>query len=460
MSISGTTWNISDLTLKNKTASEWTSVNPTLKKGEIGIENLIAKLFDAEHKFTEMREHLLRFATYLDYKQQMEGNKNGKPNNWGASLEDEVMAVKDIKERAFKMSNELLGAYDQVSEIGKQLRDMMIPFYSWMEVNMRRTWRLLRNGFKYGKGREAVQKYLTGKLYTLPLYAVPAAWSIGKLMLFTGALQMFNRFWAPDADDDLPNDVKYRPHLTFGKRNGQVYYFDRIGAIADALDWGSLDSFALDAKDFANGQKTLGSWFKQMVQAPFSKAINGLNPAIKMPIELAMGRSMFPNAFNPSTIRDPAEYVARSFGMAWPYKAISGKPHDNMLELTRLFVYSQDADEAAYWQTLDRVRQFQTQVLDKHFDGFASTARGRILQNLKKALRYRDNAAIRRYLREYAQADGTKQGLKASMKAMNPLHGLNEKEKAQFMKWLSADDRKYLRKAERYYHQLADRFIR
>ena len=143
MSISETTWNISDLTLKNKTASELTSVNPTLKKGEIGIENLIAKLFDAEHKFTEMREHLLRFATYLDYKQQMEGNKNGKPNNWGTSLEDEVMAVKDIKERAFKMSTELLGAYDQVSEIGKQLRDMMIPFYSWMEVNMRRTWRLL-----------------------------------------------------------------------------------------------------------------------------------------------------------------------------------------------------------------------------------------------------------------------------------------------------------------------------
>ena len=39
MSISGNTWNISDLILKNKTSSEWTSANPTLKKGEIGIEN-------------------------------------------------------------------------------------------------------------------------------------------------------------------------------------------------------------------------------------------------------------------------------------------------------------------------------------------------------------------------------------------------------------------------------------
>ncbi len=197
-----------------------------------------------------------------------------------------------------------------------------------------------------------------------------------------------------------------------------------------------------------------------MIKAPFSKIINGLNPAIKMPIELAMGRSMFPDAFNPSTIRDPAEYVARSFGLVWPYRVITGKPHDNIQELTKLFVYSQDADEAAYWQTLDRVRQFQNQVLDKHFDGFASTRRGRILQNIKKALRYKDGEAVRRFIREFHQADGTKQGLKQSMKAMDPLHGLSEKEKAQFLKWISPDDRKYLRKAQRYFHQLADRFLR
>ncbi|MBQ3454920.1 MAG: hypothetical protein IJG36_00655, partial [Synergistaceae bacterium] len=436
-------------------------------KNALGVPmEWVQKFFSLEHGFTEMREHLLRFACYLDYKQQMETNKDkngnltGRPSNWGASIEEEVMAIDDIKERAFKMSNELLGAYDQISEVGKQLRDMLIPFYSWMEVNMRRTYRLLRNGFKYGKGMQAVQGYLKGKAYTMPLYAVPAAWSVAKLMMFTGALQLFNRFVMPNADDDLPNDVKYRPHITLGERNGRVYYFDRIGAIADALDWFSLDSFVLDAKDLANGQQTLGGYMKKIMQAPFSKVINGLNPAIKMPFELTMGRSMFPNAFNPSTIRDPAEYIARSFGMAWPYKAITGKPHNNLQELSHLIVYSQDTDEAAYWQTLDRVRQFQNQVLDKHFDGFASTARGRILQNIKKALRYNDREALSRYLREYSQADGTKKGLKQSMKAMHPLHGLSEKEKAQFMKWISPDDRKFLRKAERYFHHLADRFIR
>lgn len=39
MAISGTTWTFDKITLKNKAASEWTSANPTLSKGEIGLEN-------------------------------------------------------------------------------------------------------------------------------------------------------------------------------------------------------------------------------------------------------------------------------------------------------------------------------------------------------------------------------------------------------------------------------------
>ena len=75
-------------------------------------------------------------------------------------------------------------------------------------------------------------------------------------------------------------------------------------------------------------------------------------------------------------------------------------------------------------------------------------------------MRYKDKAAIRRYLKEYMKLDGTKNGLQQSMRNMNPLHGLNGTEKKQFIKWLSKEDRKYLRKADRYYHSLTDRFLK
>ncbi|MBR0186020.1 MAG: hypothetical protein IJQ24_08330 [Synergistaceae bacterium] len=422
--------------------------------------DFVKMMFDKEVEFTAWREHLLRYAAYLDYKEQMQKNKDGKPNNWGASLEEEVISLNDIKDRAFKMSNELIGAYDQVSEVGKQLRDMLVPFYSWMEVNMKRYYRLIKNGFKGGNQSEVIKQILKGKTARVPFYTLTAADALFKISAFTLATQLFNRFVTPDADDDLPDKVKYRPHLTFGKAGGQVYYFDRIGALADALDWVSLDSFALDAKDITNGQQSIGGYLKKVIQAPISKAINGLNPGIKMPIELAMGRSMFPDVFHPSTIKDPAKYIAQSLGMSYPYKLATGEPHSTAEELVNLGLYSLNPDEAAYWQTLDKVRQYQNNVLDKHFDGFASTQRGRILQKLKLALRYDDKQKVREYLREYAKADGTKQGLKQSMKAMNPLHGLNEKEKKDFLKWLTPSDRKYLRKAERYWHQLADKYMK
>ena len=128
--------------------------------------------------------------------------------------------------------------------------------------------------------------------------------------------------------------------------------------------------------------------------------------------------------------------------------------------VTGMLIYSLDPDEAAYFQTLDKVRQFQERVLDKKFDGFATTRRGKVLQNLKRALRYKDKAAIRRYLKEYAKVDGTKKGLQQSMKAMSPLFGLSKDEKKQFLKWITADDRKYLRRADKYFRELTSRFLR
>ena len=185
-----------------------------------------------------------------------------------------------------------------------------------------------------------------------------------------------------------------------------------------------------------------------------SQIIGQLNPGLKMPMELAVGRSMYPDAFNSRTIRDNGEYIASSLGVSTPYKWFTGKPHSWGQDLTSLILYSLDPDEAAYYQTLDKVRQFQERELDRHFDGMATTKRGRILRNIKTAMRYNDKAAIRRYLKEYAQLDGTRKGLETSLKAMEPLHGLSKAEKRQFMKWLTDDDKKYLKKAMKYYAEL------
>ena len=199
-----------------------------------------------------------------------------------------------------------------------------------------------------------------------------------------------------------------------------------------------------------NGQQTLGGWLTKVFQAPFNKGISQLNPFIKMLIELATGRSLYPNAFASRTITDPIEHVARSWGVEIPYRyldryLLSGKPLSHTEELTKLIAYAIDPEQVAYFHALDKFRQFNERVLDKHFDGFASTKRGTALRNMKLAMRYNDKEAIQRYLKEYRELDGTPQGLKQSMKAMNPLFGMNEEDKKKFMKWITPEDRKALK---------------
>ena len=112
--------------IDDKTSDSWMSLPKKF------WEMTDALLWSGVQKASNFREGWLRYACYLDFLDQMMHNPNGEPNNWGASDPHEVMSIPDIRDRAFKMANELLGAYDQVSEAGQALRDLFIPFYSWM----------------------------------------------------------------------------------------------------------------------------------------------------------------------------------------------------------------------------------------------------------------------------------------------------------------------------------------
>ena len=140
---------------------------------------------------TDFREGILRYAAYLDYLEQMKNNK-GRPQNFGASIPEEVMALDDIKDRAFKLSNELLGAYDQVSVTGQWLREHMIPFWSWNEVNAKRYMQLVKNAARDDRLCEmAGRKLLTGVFIRSPLLAI----KIGKFAIKASALWLLLALW-------------------------------------------------------------------------------------------------------------------------------------------------------------------------------------------------------------------------------------------------------------------------
>ena len=439
---------------------------PTWKKLPKSAWALIDKFaWSGVQKATDFREQILRYACYLSYREQMQKN-NGLPDNWGASVKDEVMSLPDIRDRAFKMANELLGAYDQVSQTGKSIRDFTIPFYSWLEVNAKRYYQLIKNGLFEDVPGDFASRFLKGQLMNTPYYA----YKLGKTYLFVNLLTMliaaFNHLVWPDDEDKLPPDIKERPHITLGHdTKGRALYFDRVGALLDNLEWFGQENspflpFAKDIRDILDGKQTFTDFVGKLISSPINKAINAVNPIIKTPAELATGKSIYPDFTHPRNIGDAGKYIAQSLGLSWPYKIITDEPHNNWQEFKNLFTYSADADEAAYFYTLGLVRQFRENVLGKKFNSFSTTRRGEVLRKLKTSLRLGDSERVQRYLKEYYSLGGDNKGLKSSMRNMNPLTGLNKKEQEQFLRWLSQDDRKYLNRANKYFHQLADKFLR
>jgi len=294
-----------------------------------------------------------------------------------------------------------------------------------------------------------------------------SGWKAGKTLLFISLfsilVQAFNNFFWPEDEKKLPPEIRERPHLVFGHDSeGNVRYFRDVGSLFDLVDWFGLDTFRHDIKQIFNGQQTVTGWLKHISSAPFKKLINGLTPLIKTPLELGSGLGFYPDFTRPRRINDSLQYLAQSFGLTWPLKftksLVSGYSYSNWHEFRNLFIYSQDAEQAAYFYTLNLVNQFRENVLGEKFSGYSTNKRSQALRDFKIALRFNDKNAAVRSLQQYYSLDGTDKGLKTSMRNMHPLHSLNDKNKQRFLLWISQEDRAFIQRAEAYYDKQLKRY--
>lgn len=404
---------------------------------------------------TDFRESLLRYAAYLDYLGQAQRNPGGRPDNFGASRREEVMALKDVRDRAFKLSNDLLGAYDEVGVVGQALRRYLMPFWSWNEVNARRYKRLAANAWEDGKTAQMVGRKLLGTTVKSPLLLA----RVGKFALKAAALaalfQTWNRLFFDDEEEDLPADVRERPHVIFGRDDeGKVIYFSRIGALGDFLEWFGLDAAPSLVDDLFAGKISLQEAAKEMALAPVEKVVQGISPIYKVPFELLMRRQLFPDMWRPRTIRDRGLYIASTLGLQEEYRAVADLPwKDYQDTVGDVFVYRADPLQSAYSATFEE-RQAWLKDQGKEREGFMLTPAGQALYNLRLAVRYEDDEAQKVYLRKYLEGGGDMQGLKQSFRMMHPLGTLSQENQQAFVAQLDGRARVDLAKAIQFYDQV------
>lgn len=422
-------------------------------------KNIGRKAFDAYWKtvrlLSDTREALMRYAAYVDYLEQVRSGR-GRPKNFGASIPEEIMALRSPHDRAYQLSNQLLGAYDQVSVYGQHIRGHWIPFWSYKEVNFRRYVRMIKNSVHDGNASELVGRKLLGVLAKSPYTAMKVGAFAIKATAMWSALQIFNAMFFQDEEDDLPEDTKARPHIIFGRdKDGKVIYFDRLGSLGDFLAWFGLDDAPRTISDFLLNRKDLPEIAKDMAKSPVNVVVSGLRPEMKLSAELAAGQSYFPDVFKPSTIRDRALHVARSLSLEEEYRALAGLPsrgYANSLQM--LLYYKSDPMESAYYRIYDEKNRFLKKIGKYGEFGGQISGTSNALYNMRMAFRFHDKDAVEKYLLEYAALGGTAQGLKQSFRNFEPLHGIPADRKAEFVAQLSAEDKDKYKAALKFYNEV------
>jgi hypothetical protein len=405
---------------------------------------------------TDLRESILRYSSFLDYKDQMTKDPKGMPKNFGASKPEEIRNLKNIDDRAFWLSNDLLGAYDRISVTGGFIRQHLFPFWSWKELNMKRYVQFLKNASEDGKLMETIGRKTAGLAIRSPLIAANVGRFVLKAGGLVGLMSAYNYLVFPQEERELSDDIRKTPHIVLGRGlDGKVAYFNRIGALSDILDWFGLNSIPKNIEQWVGGKKPLIDILKdqaaESIKAPLNTVVQGVMPFGKTAFELMSRRALFPDITKPSTIRDRYQHLANSLGLGDEYQALAGKPSEGYARsLPKLLMYQDDPGQIAYRDVFDLKNKF----LDKMgmgAEGFWLTPRGDAAYNIKLALRYGDRDALQKYLVKYATLGGTAEGLQASLKMMNPLGGLNQAMAPAFVASLDADGKEKLARAMKFY---------
>ncbi len=397
---------------------------------------------------TDFRESVLRYAAFLDYLDQIKADPKGQPKNFGGSIPEEITAIKDPYDKAFTLSNQLLGAYDQVSVMGNAMRDHLFPFWSWKEVNFRRYIQFVKNAVSDKKVAEAVGRKALGAFAKTPY----TAWRVGKFLIsvtaFWAMLQAWNNLMFPEEEGELDEQNRNRPHIIFGRdTEGKIINFTRVGALGDFLQWFGLDAFPLQVSRWASGKRTLREIALEMAKSPVNVVAQGITPVAKTPAELVSRRVLFPDIFKPRAMRDRGYYLAQSVGLENEYKEVAGLPSEGYEKsLAQFFVYRADPGQNAYSDILQEKSRFLEKI-GKSSEGAFISPKSNALYNLRLAIRYKDTNAKEKFMEEYLSLNGTPEGVRDSLKRMHPLGGLSKRDARDFTETLDAEDKDKLAKA-------------
>jgi hypothetical protein len=403
--------------------------------------------WDKAKGWSSGRENWMRYAAFLHFQKEIQNNPGKKI--YGVSKKHEIDQIKNPTERAAKLARELLGDYGNLSDSGNWIRRHIVPFWSWMEINLPRYVRLIQNVREEGRsGVKAGLAKTAGSTLKLGV----------KMTILYGAITLWNSMFFDDEDEELRKSGNRQLHLILGRReDGSIISLRVQGALSDALGWFGLEDAVSDISDLKSGKVSLKDKAVEAADAPIQKLFGASLPFQKMAYELISGFSYYPDFRNPRPITDNMEHVARLFALNVVYNHLAGRPtRGGAQDLFSLVGYTTDPEQSYYYLA----RNMAAEYLEKEGKGRnvpAYTDDMKLTATLKKALKYNDKEAIQKYLAEYIDRQGSvgkaRLKLQGSIERMSPLGLIPKKDRHAFMATLNKEEREVIEKAEEWHRQ-------
>lgn len=414
-------------------------------------KNALSRWYAYSKKLSTLRENILRLAANRYFLERL---NRGEYINPGASRKEEVDQVRKelgIEATAAKLARELVGDYGNISHAGQYLRERVIPFYSWLEINAPRYVRMFRN-LKH-EGGEGIGAFGGVMAWKATKLAIKASALMGLVILWNAA--MF-----PDEEEELQETGREQLHLILGRRaDGTIITLRFQGALSDALSWFGMSNPFEVAKSMARGTRSVKDVAKDMAWATPKRLFQGIRPEAKLGFEVLTGQTLYPDPVHPRPIRDTTEHILRTFSLDKIWNRVAGKPKQGgswetqiVRDVIGMIAYEADPGEQAYYTTRKYIFDW-LEAQGKEKPVAMPTNRSNALYYYKQALKFGDMEAAAKYLKKYQDMGGKMHDIQGSIKRVHPLSTLKLSDRYKFRESLTPEQRQTLETATLWYKE-------